>query len=378
MDEQQIKATMARHAATPEVSVHEYVDRLTKELHASISGKRKLYLDTRYWIHLRDAAMGRPTRLEHSQILDCVRMLVSTGAAICPISDVAWLELSKQSDPATRRSTAVLLDELSLGIAIMTERERVIAEIEQFITRATETGPNPILRNRVWVRAGYVLGVAIPTIKEFSRGQNLLTQKTSVDLFWQISIQEMLETTGSFPTMPDSFEESAAKITAAMQRYAYQIRSIKQAFTAEIAGALRVFKDDIGPIVLRHFERSGGDRRSVTHERVEQASQKTLTALINAFVLKPKIMAQRIPSLYASAMCHAAVRMDKSRTFNGHDLLDIHHASSGIPYHDAVFTENPLRVLVTGGNVRLDRTFECAVLSQEHDVLSYLRGLSDA
>ena len=378
MDEHQINGAMAHHAATPEVSILEHVDRLTKELHDSIAGKRKLYLDTRYWIHLRDAAMGRPRRPEHVEILDCVQRLVSTGAAICPISDVAWMELSKQSDPLTRRSTAVLLDELSLGVAIMTEHERVVSEIEQFVTRAAETGLNPILRNRVWVKAGYVLGIAIPAISQFSPAQNLLAQKTSVDVFWNISIQEMLETNTSIPGVSDSFEESAAKITAAMQRYAYQIRSIKQAFTAEIAGALRVFEKDIRLIVLRHFERSGGDRSSVTHGHIEQASQKVLTALINAFALKPELMAQRIPSLYAYAMCHAAVRMDKSRTFDGHDLLDIHHASSGIPYHDAVFTENPLRVLVTAGNVRLDKTFQCAVLSHERDVLSHLRALLTA
>lgn len=378
MNEQQIKASLASHAASPEVSIREYIDGLVAKLGDSIAGRHKLYLDTCYWIHLRNAAMGRPRHPDHREILDRVRFLVSTGAAVCPVSDVAWMELSKQSDPETRLATADLLDELSLGVAIMTERERVIAELEELITSPIIAGPTPILKDRVWVKAGYALGISIPTIKEWSRKHNLLVQKASVDIFWQISHREITDTTSALPPMPAPWEETAAKITASMQHYAHEIRSIQQAFSAESAGALRVFSEEIQVLVLRHFRSATGDHRSIPKEQADRVCQKWLTVLINAFRLRPKFMAQRIPSLYAYAMCHAAVRMDKSRKFNGHDLLDIHHASSGIPYHDAVFTENPLRVLVTAGNVALDKTFSCSVLAKESEVLNYLRKLSDA
>lgn len=378
MNEEQIKTSLARHAATPEVSVREHVERLMAELGDSIAGRHKLYLDTRYWIHLRDAAMGRPRRPDHREILDHIRSLVSAGAAVCPVSDVAWLELSKQANPATRQATADLLDELSLGVAILTEQERIISEIEQFIVRPMVTGPPPILKDRVWVKAGYVLGIAIPTVDAWSAEHNLLAQKTLVDHFWQVTLHEMEKTAGQLPAMSDRLEQSAAKITAAMQRHAHELRSIQQAFAAESAGALSAFKDAISVLVLRHFRNSTGDRGPVPKEQAHDAAQKMLTGLVNAFRLRPKIMAQRVPSIYAYAMCHAAVRMDKTRTFNGHDLLDIHHASSGIPYHDAVFTENPLRVLVTAGNVALDKTFGCTVLAKEGEILKYLKQLPAA
>jgi hypothetical protein len=378
MNEYQIKASFARHAATPEVSVHEYVDGLVAELGNSIAGRYKLYLDTRYWIHLRDAAMGRPTHPCHREILNCIRYLVSTGAAICPVSDVAWMELFKQIDPQTRLATANLLDELSLGVAIKSEQERVIYEIKQFIIPQETIAPAQNLKDRMWVKAGYVFGVAIPSVKEWSSEHNLLMQKTFVDLFWNITYREMIETSGALPPMSDGMEQSAAKITESMRQYAHQIRSIQQAFAAESAGALSVFKDAIGDMMIRHFHNTSGNRSPVPKEQIDEAAKKTLTVLVNAFRRRPKIMAQQIPTLYAYAMCHAAVRMDKSRKFNGHDLLDIHHASSGIPYHDAVFTENPLRVLVTAGNVALDKTFECTVLAKEGEVLDYLQKISDA
>lgn len=377
MDERLILSSMARHATSPEVSVRKYVGGLMADLGNSIAGRHKLYLDTRYWIYLRDAAMGRAKYPCHKEILDYVRSLVSTGYAICPVSDVAWMELFKQTDPQTRLATADLLDELSLGVAILTEQERVISEIERFIIPSGIAEPVENTKQNVWVKTGYVLGIAIPTVDKWSQELNLRLQKTSVDMLWNVTHRDLTEAADGVLPMTNSLEQSAVKITENMRLYAHEIRSIQQAFTAEISGALKLFKDDIGVLMLRHFRNTTGNRGPMQNELVESAAQTTLTAVINAFRLRPKIMAQQIPSLYTYAMCHAAVRMDRTRRFNGHDLLDIHHASSGIPYHDAVFTENPLRVLVTAGNVALDKTYGCTVLAKEVEVLDYLRNLSE-
>jgi hypothetical protein len=312
MNEQQIQASLARHAATPEISVHEYVDSLVESLGESIADRHKIYLDTRYWIYLRDY----------------IRFLVSTGRAICPVSDVAWMELLKQTDLKTLLATATLLDELSLGVAIKSEQERIISEIKRFITPQETIVPAWKLENRMWVKAGYVFGVALPSVKEWSSEHNLLMQKTSVDLFWNITYREMTETSGALPPMPDRMEQSAAKITAEMRHYAHQIRSTQQAFAAEIAGALSVFGDAIGEIMVRRFYQTSGNRGHLSKDQIDETAKKTLNMLANAFRLRPKIMAQHIPTIYSYAMCHAAVRMDKSRKFNGHDLLDIHHAST--------------------------------------------------
>ncbi|MDP3515511.1 MAG: hypothetical protein Q8S20_22430, partial [Sulfuritalea sp.] len=332
-------------------------------------------LDTRYWIHLRDAAMGRARLNSHGEILAHIRSLVSNGAAICPVSDVTWMELSKQTDCETRLASADLLDELSLGVAIMSERDRIVAEIEHFLAHPHIAKPTPVLKDRVWVKSGYVLGVTVPIARELPTEINTAMQKTSVDLLWRITHREMADKADSLPPIDDRYEENAARITAAMRRYAHEIRSIQQAFAAESAGVLDLFKDEIQTMLLRLFCRSAGSDTTVSIDQAEEATRTMLRGLTNALRLRPKVMAQRLPTVYAYAMCHAAVRMDRTRKFNGHDLLDIHHASSGIPYHDAVFTENPLRVLVTAGNVGLDKAFSCAVLAKENEVLDYLRRL---
>uniref|UniRef100_E6PQ77 Uncharacterized protein n=1 Tax=mine drainage metagenome TaxID=410659 RepID=E6PQ77_9ZZZZ len=374
VNEQQVKASLARHRATPEVSTAAYVHRLMAELGDSIASRRKLYFDTRYWVNLRDAAMGRPTHQDHPEILELVRGLVTAGAVVCPVSDAAWVELTKQSDPETLRATAELIDELSLGIALRHEKERIEYEIEQLLVDPEAKESLATRKNRVWVKAGYVYGIRVPVSKELSPAQNRVLQKSMVDYRWQLTYRE-IAAQRSLVRRSDPWEASAARITESMRKYDHEVRSIQQAFAAESAGVLVVFKDTMREVTLRNFRMKTGDRAPVPQDQAEKAGQSMLTALVNAFRLRPKQMAQHIPTLYAYAMCHAAVRMDKKRKFSGHDLLDMHHASAGIPYHDAVFTEIPLRALVTAGNVALDKTFSCSVLAKERDVLTYLRAL---
>ena len=338
-----------------------------------MSGLKKFYLDTRYWVLLRDAAMGRPRDPAQIEILYLLRRLVREGVAICPVSDAAWMELSKQTDRETYRATADLLDELSQGIAILSEQQRVVAEIRQFLTQPLEASTSPVLRHRVWVKAGYVLGLLVPTSDQLSPEQNRLIQKSSIDLFWSTTHRQIADESGPLPPMPDGFAGSAERINEAMARYSHQIRSIQQAFAAESAGILSVFAEDITGIVLQHYRDTTGDPTPVPQSQATETGRKALTALTNALRLKPKLMAARVPTVYAYAMCHAAVRMDKRRKFDGHDLVDIHHAACGIPYHDAVFTETPLRVLVTAGNVALDRTFNCTVMSRDDEIIEFLR-----
>ena len=375
MNKELIEALLVRHEASPKVTVQEYVRSLMAELGDSIADRHKLYLDTRYWIHLRDAAMGRRlTHSGHSDILECIRTLVANGLAICPVSDVACIELFKQTDPKTRLATADLLDELSLGVALVSEKERVVAEIDHFLTYPTEGLP-PIRTDRIWTKAGYSLGSFIPVIDQFSLYQNRLAQKASVDFCWRVTYRKLFLA----ESLPEEeyrlMEDAAAKITAEMQEYAHEIRSFEQAFSGEIAGGFQAYNNEIWEIIVRHYRRVSGDQRPVSPKRAEEEVKSVVTFLSDAFKGHPKIMAKHIPTIYALTMCHAAVRWDKSRKLNSHDLLDFHHASSGIPHHNAMLTEKPLRALVTAGNVALDKTFSCVVLSKENDVLDYLHRL---
>jgi hypothetical protein len=375
MDVEIMRELLARHEAEPHVTVSEYVSRLTAELAASMEGKRRLYLDTRYWVILRDAAMGRPRTSEHTEILARLRDLVSAGRAICPISDVALMETLKQSDVSTRLATASLMDELGLGIALQDEQSRIRTELEHFLAHPLIHEATPPLSRVVWTKAAYALGISLPMSELLSPEQNRLIQKATVDYFWQSSLLQHLEDTAAIPSPSDeSMIKTAAKITVDMRTYDHQVKSMKQAFLAEMAGVLRVFSNDIGTLLLRMHRRQFG-HTDVSSEELNRARDVMTTMLYNLFRLKTDIMSQRAPSMYIYAMCHAAVRMDRTRKMSSNDLLDIHHASA-VGHHDAVFTEKPLQHLLTGGNMAIDKRFNCTILWKERDLIEYLTALN--
>ena len=329
-------------------------------------GKKRLYLDTKYWVILRDAAMGRPKSQIHTQILELLLDLVHRGIAICPLSDTAYIESMQQTDPVTRRATAALMDELSTGVAIATEQTRVRKELLNFIA-------NPELDtshfyDKIWVKTSFVLGERLPQIKAWDMDTNLLAQKSFVDLMWHQTVVDFAEQEVDRGLV--SIQATAAKISDKIAAFAHEIRSFKQATEAEFAGCVSMFDRTLTVVAM--VEKGFLTPKSEEIDKFQESIQR---ALFNTLRLRPNVMLKRVPTLFIHAMCHAAIRWDKTRKLDSHWLLDIHHACAGLAYHDAMFTEHPLRVLLESGNMQMDKKFETPILSKEQDVLRYLQEL---
>jgi hypothetical protein len=374
MNAEEIKGAFARHKGEPNVSTKDYFQSHAYSLGKSILSKRKIYLDTRYWIFLRDADMGRAKCPEHTEILQLIRELINSDVALCPISDAAFVETMQQTDEVTRAATAKLMDELSLGVALITEQSRVRIEITHLLEHPMLNENVRPLQEMVWVKACYVLGEAMPVARQFSSQLNRAAQKTSIDYLWRMSLSELTKDSDVIPGFSRAFEKTAEKINVDKVKYAHEIKSIEQAFVAEISGCLDVFKGDLTTLLLAAYKQTAASILP-TDEKIEKCANDMHRGLVNAFRFAPKKMAQRIPTLYVNAKCHAAMRWDQGRKFNGHWLLDLHHASAGVGYHDAMFTEKPLRVLLAAGNVALDKEFGMNIFSAERDVINYLKGL---
>jgi len=99
--------------------------------------RRRVYLDTRYWLILRDVAMGRPRRAGDVALLAALRRWVQAGVIVCPLGDGSLLEVLRQSDETTRLATARLIDELSLGVTIQNAQDRLTTEVMHFMLRVS-------------------------------------------------------------------------------------------------------------------------------------------------------------------------------------------------------------------------------------------------
>jgi hypothetical protein len=364
-----------RHLASPAVSIREHLSLRTAAIGEAIESRRKLYLDTRYWVFLRDAALGRAKRPEHAFILARIRDLVKRGVAICPVSDVAYIELTAQSDDETRAATGELWDELSLGVALLSEQLRVRCELENFLRHPAEESARHTLRAQVWTRACYVLGPIVPDNDSVPAQQLQAIQKATVDSLWELRFSDLMRDSSAHLAASRRFNEAAEKINMEMRRFQHEVPSLEKAFAAEISGVLSVHKDHIASVLVAMFEERGNRLDQTSKKQFVEFKQRMEQVLVNAFRYAKAKMATRLPSVYIHASCHAAIRMDVKRKFNGNFLRDLHHGTAGAGYHDALFTETPLRVLLTAGNVAVDKMFGCRILSDEADVVRYLAGL---
>lgn len=363
LSDNQISENLERHRKQTGVSAQQYFRILQKQLTDQLVGKRRFYLDTKYWVLLRDAVLGRARSSAHTQILDRLRILVSRGTAICPLSDAAYVEAMQQTDEETRLATAALMDELSGGVAIATEKTRVRLELLNFMDDPTSDVDS--LHDRLWVKSGFVLGENVPHAHAFDALTNLMAQKSFIDLMWHQTVVDFAAQ--DHDREMQSMRASAERINEKMVEYADQIRSFEQAVAAEISGCVKLFDLELAAAALRKKGYSGA-----TNQEISRFQETMQTCLYNVMRLRPDFMAKRVPTLFIHAMCHAAIRWDKGRKLDSHWLLDIHHACAGLPHHEAMFTENPLRILLLGGNMRMEQRFSTRILSAEADVLQYL------
>jgi hypothetical protein len=363
--DEQILLNLKRHESTPEVSTSSYFWTRVAELRDVWDGKHRLYLDTKYWVLLREAVLGRPKIPIHTEILETLRSLVQAGKVICPLSDAAYVEVMQQSDTSTRECTARLIDELSLGIALQTEEYRVRTEMFEFLKN-----PSSDYKDRMrmmWVKTGFVLGGDAPSISQFDDRQNAVMQKSYIDIQWEQTVLDSSKNhkNGSQFNMADAAEMASIK----NREHANEIKSFKLATSHEFSACIKHIDHSMAVQLLKD------EVTDPTEEQTAHFIDRISGGIHNALILKPKMMAKKIPTSYVHAMCHANARWNKALKLNGNWLLDFHHACAALPYFHIMFTEKALRVHLTDGNMQLDKLFELPILSDEKEVFRYLKGV---
>jgi hypothetical protein len=169
-------SALQRHIASPYVTLDAHVQDCHIALSEGLRPRRIIYLDTKYWIILRDVVAGVRTADSEIELLNALRKLVSAGKAFCPLSESIFAEMLKQSDERTRIATAKMIDELSLGIALIPFEERVAMELRSFIYGQCRNMGAPEPRSLPWTKLSYVLGVMHPHQTAFDPSTELAIQ----------------------------------------------------------------------------------------------------------------------------------------------------------------------------------------------------------
>jgi hypothetical protein len=365
--------TLDRYLTQSHVTLERHVRRKQLKLAQFISSRTKIYLDTNFWIWLRKAASGSGTE-QSVHLLSELRRVVASGAAICPLSDGAILELFKQSDPHTRRSTGVLMDELSLGITLIEPQMRIGTEISHLIHDKSGRGPLDDLDDLVWCKVAYALGYVHPITDWIEPNVMLAIQKGTFDETWEMTLCHMIEALGDSP-MPAylDFDTLAEELNAGNEAHAHELRSFSQAYRAEVRGIV----DLTGHLVPEIIHSIGQKEGVIPPDAPFIPDQANLNFSKNllATILEKNKARRELRSVHIQASLHASHRWDKGRKFDSHDLIDFAHATAALGYCDAFFTELPLKTMLEQKHIDLASLYDRTVCASMREATDFVAGL---
>ncbi len=276
------------------------------------------------------------------------------------------MELLKQQDLHTRKATAELIDNLSLGVTLAPEKIRVGTELAHFFY--SFNAPNHLypLKILVWSKLSYVLGIVHPSNTSFNFEQELTFQKAFFDFMWNIRLTQLVDTLEDAHKFSINFNEIAENINIRSSIYSSEVNNFKDVYNNEISGALSLYVEVARKILENMFMKN-----SALEILPSDVCERELLGFLISLFDKTNI-AKLLPSLHITTCCHAAVRWDKKRKLKGNDLYDFHHAAAALAYCDAFFTEKPLQSFLKQNHIALDRLFECEIISAVHEAVAFL------
>ena len=339
-----------------------------------IATKTRVYLDTKFWLCLRDAALGRPKDPADTQLLSLARSLVESGSVLFPFTEDIYAEVSKQSDDRTLRATIELIDELSNGCTLVPLHQRIDLEIFRFFYMALNR--ECLDREQlVWTKPSFVLGAPEPLITGFTRVENQLVRDRVHELMWEEGVVDLKSEDGQFVRLPEvDNNDIIAKMNHGKRTEEAKLGSFRDVYLSEIDGILEGAQERLGQIVP-YFYCKQHHLDWDEHETTDDFSGNFLRNAIY-FSIRDKGKQHEFPTIDAWARLHACWRWDTNRNYVANDLFDIHHAVAALSYFDLFLTERSIGQMIRNHKELRDLAKRCQTRHKTREAIEALNNLS--
>jgi hypothetical protein len=368
--------TLEFHRAHPQTSFGTHVKRRKLALSQYVLTKKRIYLDQKYWIYCRDAALGRPQNPAHVELLSLLRRVVSGGGALCPVAHPVLEETFKQNDPETRMATAKVIDELSDGVAIEPLNTLTQMELQHFLHSTTRpSGALHAANELVWTWPSWVMGLLKPYSKAFDEATNLAIQKAFFDTTTCMPFSSLVESLDGAPLsdFPYDTEESQRARTDETRQHKHEFKTFEDVFLIEVAGGLDALKDQIEEATAHIVALRMGRRPTQAEIENSRGTRPNLSDVIcSAF--KFNKVGKALPSIRIMSGIQAAIRY-RDQPYKKGDMHDHLHACIALPYCNFFLTEKNLGNLLTHPPLQYDELYQCRVLWRDDEIIAAMRTL---
>lgn len=339
------------------------------ELAGLLATRVPVFLDTNFWVWARQAASGESDDPELISLLGALRMAVQSRRVFFPITSDLIEEFSKQA-PDLLQSTMMLVDLLSLGVAMVPHYERTAIEIERFTARAFPGHPpNP---RPLWTSYAFALGYEDLRPPGIAVDDALLVRLA--EKAWMAPPSQLARNleSGMFDARARS-QRLAYFLNEQAALHAHVIDGRASAVRIEVAGAASMI-EGVAAREFRRIAEAEGHSTEAQDILGSRAAGKRIAGMVAA-ALEQEVNQRAFGSLYIGAMLHAAIRSEAKRKIKPNDLFDFRHASAALPHCRAFFTDGPLKTLITSGHMKLDRLYYCTVVATPAEAIAVLGDL---
>lgn len=342
------------------LSLDPFFDKVRRDCGDFMLQRVRIYLDTKYWIFMRDVLTGNADHTKR-EIYNSLLRLVENDKVICPLSGHIFLELLKRQNLEDRKYSAAVMDNLSRGYSFIWPTEIFGQELISFIrnAQAKRLGLPPFDSSRlVWTRTPFMFGEVYPQHPYSDKFPHEFSRFKLVDIIRGLPLD--------YPTTnDDELVERLNKGKDANQKW----ENLHELFMDEVAGVLDVCNDELLKI-WEYLLKNDAHLSFSKEDILKHGDTKKLKNLIYRTFDANKIGVD-LPFIRIHASIHAYVRLNKAQRYKLNDLIDYGHSSCALPYCQYFFSEHPLTDLINE-KTKLSSLYTTTVLSKEEDVLNCL------
>lgn len=368
-------STFDKHKKEPETTVYEYLRRKCIQLGKYVLTRKIVYLDTKFWIIIRDVSIGRRTTKIEKGFYRKVIELEQQGKCIFPINEDIFIEVFKQTDPMTLDETLRLIDLLSKGVSLINLDDRISLEILHFMLKSTGSDVYDC-NDLIWTKVSYNMGFVTPSNDKLDKATDQLIQKAFIDQMWSISLRDMVKIMRkNGGHKPPKMHSIANSLNEGKFQHTHENSSFQEMFLSELAGMLDVYKSGFPEIMAKIYKQKTG--KTATEGEIKNSEAEGLVSNMIYNLFKMDKVHDELPTFRVLSGLYAATRWDKAQKFEDNDLHDFRHAAAALPYADYFFTEKGLAHLLTQSSTAYDKLYRCNVQSKikgAYEVLSDIKG----
>jgi len=344
--------------------IDQYIEEKSIEIHAAIAGRKIIYLDLKYWILLRDALHSNNDNVAY-RLAAKVMELYEDKKCIFPVSEMVFWEIMKQQDRTSLLKTFQLVEKLSEGIAILSDKQRVKVEFACWYSENITPGDLPRLNKLIWSRLPLISGYFFYSIKVEELPEGL--RRSFLDFVGEIPWSDIVsQFQGTI--VPFSGRDDIDAMNHNKEKYKHENKSRTQMFLSELWGILDCFTEQFNEVEQAFSQRKTG--LMPTAEEIDNADKASWQKAIYHLFKMGKITTE-LPTFKIAACLAGAMRWNKNRIYkDGNDTIDIMHVCTALPYCDYFFTERELHTLIVQD--KLHELFQCVTESKPEKVLEQL------